>query len=78
MTTITDPGSARIQAIFLKGHCQLMAKGMTARGLSKTKALQLAGAITGVKYKRGQHAQAAVDLKEFIEKSRAEELKNAV
>lgn len=56
MTTITDPGSARIQAIFLKGHCQLMAKGLTARGVSKTKVLQLAGDITGVKYKRGQHA----------------------
>ncbi len=70
MTVITDPGAARVQAIFLKGHCQLMAKGMTARGLSKTKALQLAGNITGKKYKRGEHAQAAVDLKEFIEESR--------
>lgn len=78
MTTITNPGAARVQAIFLKGHCQLMAKGMTHSRISKTKVLQLAGEITGVKYKRGQHAQAAVDLKEFIEKSRAEEISNAV
>jgi len=70
MTTITDPGAARVQAIFLKGHCQLMSKGMTARGLSKTRALQLAGAITGKTYKRGEHAQAAIDLKTFIEESR--------
>lgn len=70
MTTITDPGSARVQAIFLKGHCQLMAKGMTHSRISKTKVLQLAGDITGVKYKRGQHAQAAEDLKKYIEESR--------
>lgn len=74
MTTITDPGSARIQAIFLKGHCQLMAKGMTHSRISKTKVLQLAGDITGVKYKRGQHAQAAEDLKTFIEESRLADL----
>lgn len=74
MTTITDPGSARIQAIFLKGHCQLMAKGMTHSRISKTKVLQLAGDITGIKYKRGQHAQAAEDLKTFIEESRLADL----
>jgi hypothetical protein len=74
MTTITDPGSARIQAIFLKGHCQLMAKGMTHSRISKTKVLQLAGDITGVKYKRGQHAQAAEDLKKYIEESRRADL----
>lgn len=74
MTTITDPGSARVQAIFLKGHCQLMAKGMTHSRISKTKVLQLAGDITGVKYKRGQHAQAAEDLKKYIEESRRADL----
>ena len=74
MTIITDPHSARVQAIFLKGHCQLMAKGMTHSSISKTKVLQLAGDITGVKYKRGQHAQAAEDLKNFIEESRRADL----
>ena len=70
---IIDPAAPRIQAIFLKGHCQLMSKGMTCRGLSKTKALQLAGDITGKKYKRGEHAQAAIDLKTFIDESRKNE-----
>lgn len=70
MTTITDTRSARVQAIFLKGHCQLMAMGLTHSGLSKTKVLQLAGEITGKKYKRGQHGIAAADLKAFLEETK--------
>jgi site-specific recombinase len=70
MTVITDPRSNRVQAIFLKGHCQLMAKGMSARGLTKSRALKLAGDITGKKYKRGEHAVAADDLKKFLDETK--------
>ena len=68
MTTITDTRSQRLQAIFLKGHCKLVAAGMAPpRGVRKSDILKKAGAITGKTYKRGQYEQAAADLKEFID-----------
>lgn len=56
----------RLNAVFLRGHCRLMAQGMTHSRLSKTKVLQMAGDITGKKYKRGQHQQAYEDLTQFL------------
>lgn len=56
------------QAVTLRGHCRLMALGMTHSRLTKTRVLQLAGKITGVKYKRGQHGIAASDLTDMIER----------
>lgn len=70
MTTITDTRSDRLAAIFLKGHCKLVAAGMQPpRGVRKGDLLKKAGAITGKVYKRGQHAQAAADLKAFIDEN---------
>lgn len=67
MTTILNPGDARIQAVFVRGHCRLMAKGMSARGVRKGDVLKRAGAITGKTYKRGEFNLAAEDLTSKIE-----------
>lgn len=61
----------RLQAVFLKGHCQLMAKGMTHSRISKTEVLRKAGEITGKKYKRGQHQQAYEDLSAMLAADKA-------
>jgi hypothetical protein len=61
-----NPAGARFQAILLKGHCKLMSLGMNHSSLTRTRALQLAGQITGKTYKRGQHAIAASDLDAWI------------
>jgi hypothetical protein len=73
MTTVipTEVGFNRIAAVFLKGHCQLMAKGMSHSRISKTEVLRKAGLITGKTYKRGQHAQAAEDLKAMLDADKA-------
>ena len=63
---IDNPAGARFQAILLKGHCKLMSLGMNHSSLTRTRALQLAGQITGKTYKRGQHAIAAADLDAWI------------
>ena len=63
---IENPAGARFQAILLKGHCTLMSKGMNHSSLTRTRALQLAGQITGKTYKRGQHAIAAADLAAWL------------
>jgi hypothetical protein len=69
-TIITDPAGARVQAIFLKGHCRLLAAGLQPpRGVRKSDILRKAGAITGKTYKRGQYDVAATDLAKFLEES---------
>ena len=60
MTMITDPRSAHVQAIFLRGHLRLLAKGMKNSRLTGTQILSAATAVTGRSYKRGQY-QAAID-----------------
>ena len=62
MTVITDPGSRRAQAIFLKSHLRLQIVGMKHSRLTGTQILQKATAITGVAYKRGQYQKALDDL----------------
>lgn len=69
MITIEDTRSNRIQAIFLKGHLRLWAKGLRARGVRGGDLLAKAGAITGKSYKRGQYDQAANDLQEYLNDS---------
>lgn len=55
------------QAIVLRGHIKLLALGMThSSGLTLTKALKLASAITGQTYKRTQHEKARADLNEYV------------
>jgi len=60
----------RFQAVTIRGHCRLMALGMTHSRFTKTTILELAGEITGVKYKRGQHDIAAEHLTAWIEKDK--------
>lgn len=67
---IENPADNRVQATFLRFHVKMMAKGMSHSKLSRTRALQLAGLITGKTYKRGQHAIAAADLDEWIAANR--------
>lgn len=66
MTMITGTNIDRFQALAIRGHCRLMAKGMTHSKLTKTRVLELAGNVTGKTYKRGQHAQAAEDISEIL------------
>lgn len=64
---IEDPADQRIQALFIRLHVKMMAKGLNHSKLTRTRALQLASQITGKTYKRGQHAIAASDLDAWIE-----------
>ena len=66
MTMITGSNIPRFQAAAIRGHCRLMAAGMTHSKLTKTRVLELAGRVTGKIYKRGQHAQAAEDITEVL------------
>ena len=67
MTMITTPEQYdRFTLILLKQHCKMMALGMCHSKISKTEMLRKAGAVTGKKYARGQHAKAAADLDELI------------
>lgn len=66
MTMITGKNIDRFQALAVRGHCRLMAAGMTHSSLTKTYVLKLAERITGKVYKRGQHAQAAEDISEIL------------
>lgn len=67
MTTITDPDSNRIQAVFLKGHLKLQSKGLKARGVSQKSLFEKTTAITGKKYKRGQFEEAIADLQKILD-----------
>ncbi len=60
------------QAVIIRGHCRLMAVGMTHSRLTKTQILAMAGSITGVTYKRGQHSVAATDLTTMIDRGKQE------
>ena len=62
MTTITDPSSTLVQAIFLKAHLSLLAKGMKNSRLTGTQILSAATVVTGRTYKRGQYQAALEDL----------------
>lgn len=67
-TIITNPASDRVQAVFLKAHCKMLALGMSPpRGVRKSDILAKAGNITGKSYKRGEYALAAKDLKDFLD-----------
>jgi len=67
---IKNPADNRVLALFIRAHVKCMAAGLNHSKLSRTKALQLAGQITGKTYKRGQHAIAATDLDEWIAANR--------
>ena len=67
---IDNPADPRMLALFIRAHVKCMAAGMNHSKLTRTRALQLAGQITGKTYKRGQHAIAAADLDEWIAANR--------
>ena len=67
---IENPTDLRVQATFLRFHVKCMSKGLNHSKLTRTRALELAGQITGKTYKRGQHAIAAADLDAWIEANR--------
>lgn len=72
-TMILGDNIETYRLIALKSALQMYAKfRMQAnRQLTPTHMLKLAGAATGNMYKRGQHAQAALDLAAVIEKRNA-------
>jgi hypothetical protein len=69
VTTIENPGRAKVQAIFLRAHLRLLAAGMKNSQLSGTQILAKAGQITGNTYKRGQYEQALADLTTYIKEN---------
>jgi hypothetical protein len=62
MTTITNPAGPAAQAMFLRLHLGLMAKGLKHSKMSGTALLAKVSALTGRTYKRGQYLQALNDL----------------
>ena len=66
MTTITNPADPLVQAIFLRVHLGLLAKGLKHSRMSGTQVLAAASALTGRKYKRGQYQTAIEDLNNAI------------
>jgi len=64
--------SNRIAIATLRGQLRLIGAGMTIRGLSKTKALDVAGNVTGKTYKRGEHKKAAEDVDQWLKRDFAQ------
>lgn len=62
MTTITNPADPMVQALFLRVHLGLLAKGMKNSQMSGIKILAAVSALTGRTYKRGQYQLAIEDL----------------
>lgn len=60
-------------AICLKNALRLYAKSgmLLTRGMTATRMLREASAITGTKYRRGDYARAADDLQHLMEAERA-------
>lgn len=65
--TITEPGSPRAQAVFIRAHLRAVAAGMQPRrGLTKGDLLDKAARYTGQTYKRGEYGKAIADLTTFL------------
>jgi|TARA_B110000211_G_scaffold150236_1_gene170884 hypothetical protein len=68
MTMINNPGRDEVQAVFLRSALKLSKKGiMPSKGLTKTKLMKFASAITETNYKRGQIDDAIYDLTTIID-----------
>ena len=66
--TIENPGRDEVQAAFLKSALKLSKAGiMPSRGLTKTKLMAKASAITGVNYKRTEIDVAIDDLNNIVQ-----------
>jgi hypothetical protein len=68
MTTIKNPADPTTQAIFLKLHLMMMAKGLKHSKMSGKTLLGKVSALTGWEYKRGQYLLALDDLNKLTEK----------
>jgi hypothetical protein len=68
MTLITNPADPTTQALFLKLHLKLMAKGLKHSKMSGKTLLGKVSALTGWEYKRGQYLLALDDLNKLTEK----------
>lgn len=67
-TIITEPEQfERFAVATLRGHCRLLNIGMKKKGLTKTKALKMAGNVTGKKYKMSEMDDALVDLTTWLD-----------
>ena len=68
MTVITGEGIGVYQALVIKKACELYAKHkmQVNRAYTPTAMLKAASRITGIEYKRGQHAQAASDIADCL------------
>jgi hypothetical protein len=69
MTTITNPAGPEAQAMFLRLHLGLMAKGLKHSKMSGTALLGKVSALTGRTYKRGQYKLATEDLNKLKEQN---------
>lgn len=69
MTMILDPANPKVQALFLKQHLRLMAKGLKHSKMSGTTLLGKVSALTGRTYKRGQYLLALNDLNKLTEQN---------
>jgi hypothetical protein len=65
--TIDNPKDPVIQAIFLKPHLRMLARGMKSSRMTGKQVLQLATDLTGNTYKRGQYHAALTDLVRIID-----------
>lgn len=55
------------RAMSLRASLRIVGIGMSIKGVSKTRLLQLASEYTGVKYKRSEYEKAREDLTTWIE-----------
>ena len=70
MTMILNPARDEVQAAIIKAALKLAKVGLwPSRGITKTMLLTKAGAITGVKYKRGQYDAAIADLQVIVDEA---------
>jgi hypothetical protein len=69
MTTIINPAGPEAQAMFLRLHLGLMAKGLKHSKMSGTTLLGKVSALTGRTYKRGQYLLALNDLENLKEQN---------
>ena len=67
MITIDNPQDPVIQAIFLKPHLRMLARGMKSSRITGSQVLRLASDLTGNTYKRGRYHAALTDIVRIID-----------
>ncbi len=73
MTTITGAYNInRFAIVSLRGQMRLLNIGMKSKGMNKTRALKMAGDVTGKKYKRGDMDTAITDVSAWLDENKWE------